>query len=338
MPPLFKKPIALAFIIAYPDTVVRTATREFSRYVWPLFGIGGRNAVKAGHAALVLVSEKDASISYFDFGRYVTSQDFGRVRSSKTDVELSIPFKAVFSKGRMINIPQLLLFLESQSHNTHGTGRMLVSTNTVIDFDKAVSFITAFQNRGEVPYGAFVKGGSNCARFVCDVLKYIISDSAIRHALSLSQRITPSPVSNVLKGKSESTVYEVFQQRITLYANRFVQKEHFKCLTSKVSQVLRFDGTVLPDTSIFAPSKGQWLGGIGSGAWFVLEETKDSYVLQLNRLNLYGALQSRTFVSTSDADFCIRQPYTILHGTTDAVLFVSQKNKSYSFETFVSVL
>lgn len=325
----------IAIILAYPDTVVRTATRELSRYLWPILGIGGINNVKAGHAALVLVCKNKGSILYFDFGRYITSEDYGRVRSVKTDVELSIPFKAIFKNNEIDNLNQLLLYFESQSKNTHGTGRMLASINSQIDYKKALYYAQTLQNRGEVPYGAFTNGGSNCARFVCDLLEYSTTNVEVRKALSISKIITPSPVSNLLKGKTEAVVYEVFQQQINTYTNKSVQKEHIKCLTARVSQVLNFKGTIDPDVASFEISNGQWLSGIGSGAWFVLQSTNETSILRLQRFSSSGDLQSNTFVDISKSDFCINQEYSILHGTTDSYLKVIQSKNIYSFETFV---
>lgn len=88
----------IIIILSYPDTIVRPAYWEPSSKIWPLFGIGGKHAVQAGHAALLLIKKESSEINYFDFGRYITSYGNGRVRSKETDPELMIPLKAKFEK------------------------------------------------------------------------------------------------------------------------------------------------------------------------------------------------------------------------------------------------
>ena len=72
-------------ILSYPDTVVRPAYWELSSKIWPLIGIGGKHAIQAGHAALLLIHKNKKEINYFDFGRYITTYGNGRVRSKEND-------------------------------------------------------------------------------------------------------------------------------------------------------------------------------------------------------------------------------------------------------------
>ena len=80
-------------MLAYPDTFV-TMSDEWICKLLPLVGLGTRDYIKAGHAALILIENRTGVARYFDFGRYVTPKGHGRVRGANTDAELEIPFKA----------------------------------------------------------------------------------------------------------------------------------------------------------------------------------------------------------------------------------------------------
>ena len=45
----------IIIILAYPDTIVRPAYWEKLSNFWPMIGVGGKHAVQAGHAALLLI-------------------------------------------------------------------------------------------------------------------------------------------------------------------------------------------------------------------------------------------------------------------------------------------
>ena len=157
-------------ILAYPDVIVRVANGELISKIWPLFGVGGQKKVMAGHAAMLLVSKETGKVNYFDFGRYITSDTFGRVRSEVTDNEVAIPFKAIHDGNEISNLEEILLFLDKHPEKTHGEGRLVAGVNSEIDYDKALAFILNLQKKGEVAYGAFKKDGNNCARFVTDTI------------------------------------------------------------------------------------------------------------------------------------------------------------------------
>ena len=56
-------------------------------------GVGKKDYVRAGHAALVLIDKEKGNLEYHDFGRYITSEPHGRVRGDRHDRELVFPFK-----------------------------------------------------------------------------------------------------------------------------------------------------------------------------------------------------------------------------------------------------
>ena len=65
--------------LAYPETIVMVADEWYSPFM-KYIGIGKKNYVRAGHAALVLINIETGILEYHDFGRYITSEPNGRVR------------------------------------------------------------------------------------------------------------------------------------------------------------------------------------------------------------------------------------------------------------------
>lgn len=108
--------------LAYPDTVVRISDEKYVKYL-RFIGIGKKNYVRAGHAALVLINKATKSLEYFDFGRYTTPQGFGRVRGKETDHELDFPLIPEIENGSIKNLDSIVRFLATNSKLTHGEGK-----------------------------------------------------------------------------------------------------------------------------------------------------------------------------------------------------------------------
>lgn len=325
----------LIVILSYPDTVVRPAYTEFSSKIFPLIGVGSKHAVQAGHAALLLIEKETGNVDYYDFGRYITSFGYGRVRSKETDVELEVPLKAVLDDGKLINIKELLLWLEARPDKTHGDGRLVAGVNYEIDYKKAKAYIEGLQNRKEVLYGAFVKNGSNCARFVTDTLIASSLQRKIKWKLKTSNQFTPSPIGNVIKGVSDAVIYVVENQQVQSYTNRSILKEYFSCFLNKFDGELNLLGTEKPNSKVFHLENGTWLGGIGSGAWFLLEAKEEHY--QVKRYTSTGQLDFVADFVCLEASFDIHQPYAIIHPTNCLEVVVLQNEKEYLFKRGVSL-
>ena len=320
-------------IIAYPEVVVRTANGELVSRIWPLLGIGGQNNVMAGHCAMLLVSKKTNKIKYFDFGRYITSDKYGRVRSEETDNEVYIPIVAKHNSTELLNLNEVLLFLEQHPEKTHGKGRIVIGVNSEIDYDKAISYIFDLQNEGEVPYRAFSKNGSNCARFVADTIIASTTNKKIARKLQRTYALTPSPISNVLKGSSHGLPkVQVTNLGITPYTNNSVFKEYKKCFLTKVSQELNFVGSILPDTNKYISENGQWLGGVGSGAWFELKEKcRESKLYNIQRRSQNGEIDSAGDFITFEKDFSFQKEFEFQYGSNSKKCILKQGDKVYTF-------
>jgi hypothetical protein len=328
---------AFIVILAFPDVVVRIANGELISKLWPLFGVGGQQKVMAGHAAMLLISKDSGKVSYFDFGRYITSDKHGRVRSDETDNEVHIPIKAKVHADQILNLDKLLLFLDSHPEKTHGEGRMLVGVNSEISYEKAIGYIEALQDRGEVPYGAFLKDGSNCARFVTDTILASTSNKKIIRSLKISYLVTPSPVSNVLKGSSDVQVrYEVKDQKIKKYVNTSLFREYKNSLFSKVPQNIDEIGSLEPNLKEYQSFNGQWLGGIGSGAWFELSKKYGETNLFLITIrNWKGHIQSEGEFYSLDSGFLVGESFEFQYGSNSKQCSVKQNGKLFFFKKAV---
>ncbi len=270
-------------VLAYPDTFV-TMSDEWICKLLPLVGLGTRDYIKAGHAALILVENKTGKARYFDFGRYVTPKGHGRVRGANTDAELEIPFPAEISKnGTLENLDAFLYWLDANPQKTHGEGRLLASVCDAVHFEKAEAYISSLQSRGSIPYGAFDKTGSNCARFVTDTLLNATAERRIIKALNFNKKFTPSTVGNVEKA-ALGDVFEVLEGQIKQFGgsalrenltNYFGRKRN---RSSTDSLLLKNGFASLSKTENglnSPPESAQQLAGIGSNAWFELVREAD---------------------------------------------------------------
>lgn len=308
-------------ILAFPDTFV-TMSDEWICKLLPLVGLGTRDYIKAGHAALVLIENANGEASYFDFGRYVTPKGYGRVRGANTDAELGIPMKAKFSEdGEFKNVDELLLWLDANPQKTHGSGRLLASVCGEIDYVKAKNYIDDLQGQGSIPYGAFDKLGSNCARFVTDTILASTSDEKIIKALRFNKKFTPSTVGNVEKGDTLGQVYEVYQGIIKPFEGSALKENltnYFdkKKPTPELEQI-DGDGNQLPDNA-------QRLSGTGSNAWFELlqEDSLPKNHYRIRRYNDWYELDYDGVYISEDLN--VSQPYQFTYDSNCAFCTILQ--------------
>ena len=193
--------------LAYPETIVMVADEWYSQYL-RFLGVGKKNYVRAGHAALVLINKTTGILEYHDFGRYITPIPNGRVRGRDTDHELDFPIKAEIKEDEIQNLNGVLQFLATHPKLTHGDGKLIASVCNAIDYDKARSHITRMQNRHFIRYAAFIKDACNCARFVTDSLIASVTDFNIKKHLKKSKWFTPSTIGNVVIADTENHIFE----------------------------------------------------------------------------------------------------------------------------------
>jgi hypothetical protein len=68
----------------------------------------------------LLLKKGAPTINYFDFGRYITTYSKGRLRSKETDAELHVNIQAKYKNGNLINLKDILLWIERHPEKTHG--------------------------------------------------------------------------------------------------------------------------------------------------------------------------------------------------------------------------
>ena len=142
--------------LAYPETIVMVADEWYSPYLKYL-GVGKKDYLRAGHAALVLIEKTTGVLEYHDFGRYITSEPNGRTRGKDTDCELEFPIKAQIENDVILNLTDILKFLATQPKLTHGDGTLYASVCDEVDYNVARNHINSMQNKHFVRYAAFVK-------------------------------------------------------------------------------------------------------------------------------------------------------------------------------------
>jgi hypothetical protein len=322
----------IIIILSYPDTIVRPAYWETFSAIWTKIGIGSTHAVQAGHAGLLLIKKNESEIKYFDFGRYITSYGNGRVRSYETDPELYIPLKATFNNNALTNLESILLWLEKHPAKTHGKGRLIASVNDQINYNTALNFTQKLIDKKEFPYGVFLKKGSNCARFVTDTIIHSCTKKSVQLKLKSSYLISPSPIGTILKGKTIHQVYKVQNQKIQEYKNRSILKEYKATFFNKFANQLNLRGTELPDIKTFNLENGTWLPGIGSGAWFKIEEYLNTSGYRISRYNKEGNKDFESFFDTHNRSFNFNQNYKFIHPTSCKEIHIEQNEQKFIFK------
>jgi hypothetical protein len=312
-------------VLAYPDTFVTVSDEWICKFL-PLVGLGTREFIKAGHAALILIENKTGEARYFDFGRYVTPKGHGRVRSANTDAELEIPFKAKIGADDLLqNIDEFLLWLDANPQRTHGKGRLLASICEDIYFELAEEHIFNLQQKGSVRYGAFSKTESNCARFVTDTIIAATKKKELRKALKFNKIFTPSTVGNVEKAATSTVIFEVQHNAIIPY-NSSAFKENVKNYFHKKNPVSK--EIVLPEL----PENAQKLSGTGSNAWFELIYEK----LPKNhfRIKRYNDLHEVDFdgIYIASAIFEATNPFLFTYDSHCEYCHILQNDKKIKFE------
>jgi len=308
-------------ILAFPDTFVTMST-EWICKVLPWVGLGTKEYIKAGHAALVLIENSTGNAHYFDFGRYVTPVGHGRVRGANTDVEIRLPIKARFKEnGTLGNLDEFLTWLHANPKKTHGSGRLLASVCDAIDFEKASNFIYELQERGSIPYGAFCKDGSNCARFVTDTLISATDEKRIIKALKFNKKFTPSTVGNVEKGTLKNEIFEVSEGKINTFTSSAFKENLTNYFDKKnaASNIVQIIKKALPNHL-------QKLSGTGGSAYFEITETPlPEHHVNIRRYNDLGELDfDGVYVSEA---FDPTQPYEFTYDSHCAFCHLIQNNK-----------
>lgn len=321
------------FIItmAYPETIVMVADEWYSPFL-RYIGIGKKNYLRAGHAALVLIDKSTGILEYHDFGRYITPEPMGRVRGKDTDNELDFPLRASIKNDKIINIEAILAFLATHPKLTHGDGKLVASVCNAVNYKKARNFISKLQHKHFIRYAAFIKNACNCARFVTESLIASVTDSKIKNRLIKSKWFTPSTVGNVLLADTENYVYEV-SEKVEISEFKGSQKsENIRYFLDKLQDhKVNLVGTLEPKHNDEKVEHAQWLSGIAAGAWFELYKTANPVKFRFRRISPYGHIDCDAIFTTEDTTFNYDLPYKFVHYSNCKFFHVKQNEKTYIF-------
>ncbi len=185
-----------AIALAWPETLCKQAGSWYDGLLFWL-GINKNYYYKVGHAAVVLVDASTGKCSYFDFGRYHSPFGTGRVRSEVTDFDLKIQTIAEVStnKREIINIESILNEIHSNKA-CHGIGKLIASYVPII-YQNALYEAVRLQLNSPIKYGPFILNGTNCSRFVRNVLINGNPPNRFIRKLKSQLTVTPTPIGNI---------------------------------------------------------------------------------------------------------------------------------------------
>ncbi len=312
--------------IAFPDTFVHYSDEFVLNYIFPFLGLGRKKHIKAGHTLLLLIENKTGNIQYFDFGRYVTPKGKGRVRSGNTDAELKIPLKAVIENDVIVNLDEILVWMESNPEKTHGTGRMIASVCDAIDYDKAYGFLTDLQSQGSVPYMTFGNTGSNCSRLVADTFINSLTDKVKAKKLKKNSLFTPSPLGNIKITSTVEHMYHVLNGEISHYTDSVLKENLTNYFDPKIPEISnrKLENRV---------GEAQLLTGVGSSAYFKIQSSGDLY--EIFRFDEKLNLDFKGTFEVNDESFDISKPYQFVHDSNCEYCHIKQEESVYRFDVTI---
>ncbi len=313
--------------LAFPDTFVRVSDENVSSLL-PILGLGKKGVVKAGHAAFVLIENSSGLAEYYDFGRYITPQGKGRVRSAVTDVELEIPFKARFTlSGELDNIHEFLIWLEGHPEKTHGSGRLVASVCDYIYYDRAKAFVLSEQEKGSIPYFTFAKGGSNCSRIVTDTILAGTDHPKIRMPLLRNKLFTPSPLGNVDKASRGNLIYQVEKGEVKEYPESIFKENLTNYFDKKVPETMGKTEVEIP----LSLKDGHFLSGIGSSAYFTVKESGIEALYEIKRYTENGE-EDFSGLFEAESNFDIKKEHRFVYDSNCKYCHIEQEGRKIRFD------
>lgn len=318
--------------LAYPDTIVLVSEEWFSPFL-RFVGVGKKDYLRAGHAALVLIDKDTGILEYHDFGRYITPEPNGRVRGRYTDNELHFPIKAEIKNDKIVNLDSILKFLATNPKITHGEGKLVASVCNAIDYKKARAHITDMQNQHFIRYAAFIKKACNCARFVTDALIASITNPKMKKNIENSKWFTPSTVGNVLLSNTEAYPFEVSETGGISEFKGSQKSENLRCFLDQLKDhEVNLVGTIIPKPVDNLHENAQWLSGIAAGAWFELHKTDDRYKYRFRRISPYGNIDVDDFFKIENNAFNHDKPFQFVPYSNCKFFHVKQDDTVFRFD------
>jgi hypothetical protein len=135
--------------------------------------------------------------------------------------------------------------------------------------------------KGHFPYNGLYKSASNCARYVTETMKAANEDGTVGTKLKYPLTVRPTPLFNVVAAKSQDTIYS-FEGGTLQYLDKSRRHSISDLSAGLLESALSKYTNTRPDDQIHGdieepkrpaqlPAHAQWLGGLGEGAWFVVD-------------------------------------------------------------------
>ena len=289
-----------AIILTWPDATIRGDEK------WMMFfkkiGIVKNLNFKVGHTGVVLVNHADGSMYFYDFGRYITPRGYGRARSKDSDPLLEIDLKAEIKEGEIHNLEAIIEKFELMKPAMYGEGKLFFSIVNNIDFQKAKTYGDDCVMQGTYPYGAVARNNNNCSRFITRMLMLASPKYHFWHYINLPETIKSSPVSNLINAVNDRMIYSYTPEEGIKHfkMNRF---QSFWFLVKQLGDnVNPIKAKKLPNDLIIGsmkfnskpitvPKNAVYLGGVGDGAWYTIEDSDETGFVKIQRFTTGGILE-----------------------------------------------
>ena len=314
-----KRHTGFAIAIAWPETYCKQPGYWYDG-ITNLLGFSNNHYYKVGHAALVLVDPETKKCHYFDFGRYHTPFQHGRVRSEITDHGLNINTLAQISDDgqQLENFNQILTELQL-NHECHGEGALHASY-CKIDINKSYQKAMQLQGKSPIAYGPFKYNGSNCSRFVNNSLAAGKPDWKYRVKLKYFVVLTPTPLNNVNSLQNKVVIPKLLKTK-AFCPVPVADKQKLKLTLEQ------------PPKNDKIPENAQWLSGEGSGSWFSIKQELENF--RISRFSSNGMLECIGVFQVSNSNsFNINLPFQINHLSHCQNVVVNQSGKIIIFKRF----
>ncbi len=329
----------LAMILAWPDATIR------GDEAWMMFfkkiGFVKNLNFKVGHTGIVLIERDTGELHFYDFGRYIAPRGYGRARSKDSDPKLTIKPKAQIEGDCIVNLLEIVQHFEEIKDAMQGVGALYFSIVQGIDFYRGKAFADQWVLRGSYPYGAVANNNNNCSRFIVRLLRHASRKFHFWHPINFPETIKASPMSNVVNASPDRSIYKYTAssglQSITM--NRlasllFLFKKLRTNICHKLACALPEDitigGMVQKDKPCSVPTKAQYLGGVGEGAWFHIEPISANQAI-IHRFTPQGELEYTVLGKTCQPiDF--ESPYQITYDSHFLFSHILQDNNTIRLE------
>ena len=313
-----------AVAIAWPNFKGKQAGSWYDP-IMRFLGINRDFHYKVGHASLVLINAQ-GNCYYFDCGRYEAPYQKGRIRDNLSDCGLTIQTKAILGPGKIANIEEILTEIQLKEA-CKGSG-ILKSAYCAIDFETAYSNAKCVQDNGIVPFGPFVRPGTNCCRFVQQAIINGNPDAKHTRKLKLLFPLLPKP--STIIGLLPNKVCIPERHELPGYQtvrHRFEGIQDTRKRYNKTNVGGTLEKPVKPD---IVPNDAQWLGGEVSGSWFHLSKMEEGYCI--TRYSENGNLEcSGTFKVLSKSVFESSKPFSFTYLTHCGKATILQGNEVFEF-------